>query len=67
MCVIAPDNSRDPKQPIPNRVGSSAVNIIASIDRRGVYLLRFNAFIASMAPITPTVPSNRPDSGIASI
>ena len=52
---------------MPNRVGSSLVNISNSIGRTGANPIRFNARIASSPPRTPTVPSNRPECGIASM
>jgi hypothetical protein len=52
-----PQSSRLPRQPMPKRVGSSAVKITSSIDRRGVWPARISARMASRPPSTPTTPS----------
>ena len=65
--VSVPQSARLPRQPMPNRVGSSLVNINSSIDRSGRNPPRCSARIASSPPRTPTVPSNRPECGIASM
>ena len=48
-------------------MGSSDVNIIISILRFGLKPLSFSKRMASIAPITPTVPSYFPDCGMASV
>ncbi len=53
--------------PIPNRVGSSDVNIKSSMARFGRSPLVLIARSASSPPITPTVPSYIPANGIASV
>ena len=52
-----PAMSRLPRQPEPNRVGSSAVNITTSSERLGLNPARLRAASASNAPSTPTTPS----------
>ena len=52
---------------MPKQVGSSAVKITSSMDRRGWNPLDCRARIASSPPSTPTVPSKRPALGIASM
>ena len=59
--------SRLPRQPRPNRVGSSAVNMTTSSERLGLNPARFRAASASKAPSTPTTPSYLPAFGIASV
>lgn len=56
-----------PMQPRPNRVGSSEVNMTASIDLIGSYPANFRDFRAAIAPTTPTVPSYIPARGMASV
>ena len=63
----ADDIKRLPRQPTPKRVGSSDVNRINSSDRRGQKPDRLSARNASIAPSTPTVPSNLPAFGMASM
>ena len=60
-------SARLPRQPMPNRVGSSLVNITSSIGRTGWNPAVRKVRIAASPPSTPTVPSNRPECGIASI
>ena len=55
-----------PMQPSPKRVGSSEVNIMTSMGRSGTKPVSLSALTAAMAPMTPSVPSYMPDSGIAS-
>ena len=56
-----------PMQPIPKRVGSSEVNIMASRGRCGLNPASLSAFKAAIPPTTPSVPSYIPASGIASV
>ena len=55
-----------PMHPRPKRVGSSLVNMSASMGLSGLKPASLRAFNAAMPPITPSVPSYAPAKGIAS-
>ena len=56
-----------PEQPSAKRVGSSLVNMMTSMPCRGRKPAACNACSAAMPPITPSVPSYAPASGMASV
>ena len=56
-----------PMHPNPKRVGSSEVNIIASMGCFGWKPASLRARRAAMAPTTPSVPSYMPARGMASV
>ena len=64
---MVPASRREPRQPMPKRVGSSAVNMISSMLRVGWWPISRSERMASSPPNTPTTPSYFPALGMASV